>query len=488
MPPPLNHIGIDVLSYEVVQYQLQSPGIQRDIRTWRQLQNNPRRTDEEEQFFTTHRVTDGALWKLEGQEPKLVVPRPIQEKVIQVHHDDADHPGAKETCRQIKRRFYFRRMHARIAGYIKKCLVCLQTKGRQVQPRAGMQAHTATAPFQKISIDILGPYPETRGKNKYVILVSDVFTKWVEAKAAPHVGAKEIVQFLDTEIIPRFGVPNVVISDNGPQFTADLYNNWGRRLNVNLLRVAIYHQRANPVERRVQEFKKLMRLHLLRKSQKRWDEQLPRILYVLRTRQNAATQQTPSSLLYGYEIPRRGEWNVPAFRDAAANRPLAPDRFEEADNAQQAYQKQYTAPRPIPVELHVGDLVTVRQFVKGRDQFAVVWRGPYPITRQVTQEVYEVQMEGTLPNIHIDDLRPAPRVGEDDPESSSDDDSSQDEDTPEPQSEPSSQERNEPPAVQPATSDEVTNEGTQPPPAPSPKKPVPGSRRRARIIYRRNSQ
>ncbi|KAJ8965935.1 hypothetical protein NQ317_006338 [Molorchus minor] len=369
-----------------------------------------------------------------------------------------------------------------VGAYIKKCLICLQTKGRQVQPHAALRPHTATAPFQKISIDILGPYPETKTKNRYVILVSDIFTKWVEAKAYPLVNAKDVIKFLDAEIIPRFGVPNTIISDNGPQFIAANYENWARRLNINLLRVAIYHQRANPVERRVQEFKKLMRLHLLKRSQRLWDEQLPRILYVLRTRQNAATQHTPSSLLYGYEIPRRGEWNVPAFREAATDRSPAPERFEEADQAQRAYQEKYTEPKPLPVEFNPGDLVMVRQFTKGREQFAIVWRGPYPIHRRVTDEVYEVEMEGTSPNIHIDDLRPAPRIGEEDSEeSASDDDSSNDD----------SGAESEPGAVEQAPTSEmppIHSEETPPLPAPSPKRPIPGSRRRARLIYRRKSE
>ncbi|KAJ8973695.1 hypothetical protein NQ317_015361 [Molorchus minor] len=482
LPPPLNYIGIDVLSYEVAQHQRQSPGIQNDIRTWQRVQASAQRTDAEQEFIDTHRVLDGALWRLDGQEPKLVVPRTIQNKIIQVHHDEADHPGITETCRQIRLRFYFRRMRKQVGAYIKKCLICLQTKGRQVQPHAALRPHTATAPFQKISIDILGPYPETKAKNRYVILVSDIFTKWVEAKAFPLVNAKDVIKFLDAEIIPRFGVPNTIISDNGPQFIAANYENWARKLNINLLRVAIYHQRANPVERRVQEFKKLMRLHLLKRSQKLWDEQLPRILYVLRTRQNAATQHTPSSLLYGYEIPRRGEWNVPAFREAATDRSPAPERFEEADQAQRAYQEKYTEPKPLPVEFNPGDLVMVRQFTKGREQFAIVWRGPYPIHRRVTDEVYEVEMEGTSPNIHIDDLRPAPRIGEEDSEESSNDDDSSHDD---------SGAESEPGAVEQVPTSEmppIHREGTPPLPAPSPKRPIPGSRRRARLIYRRKSE
>ncbi|KAJ8966726.1 hypothetical protein NQ317_015292, partial [Molorchus minor] len=465
------------------QHQRQSPGIQTDIRTWPRLEASPQKTDAEQEYFDTHRVIDGALWRLDGQEAKLIVPRTIQAKIIQTHHDEADHPGIAETCRQIRLRFYFRRMRKQLAAYIKKCLVCMQTKGRQVQPSAAFRPHTATAPFQKISIDILGPYPETKAKNRYVILVSDVFSKWVEAKAFPLVSGKDVIKFLDTEIIPRFGIPNTIISDNGPQFIAASYENWARRLNVNLLRVATYHQRANPVERRVQEFKKLMRLHLLKRSQRLWDEQLPRILYILRTRKNAATQHTPSSLLYGYEIPRRGEWNVPAFREAATNRPPASERIEEAEPAQRAYQEKYTEPRRLPVHFDPGDLIMVRQFAKGREQFAVVWRGPYPVNRRVTDEVYEIEMEGTLPKIHVDDLRPAPGISEGDPaEGSSDEDSSNDKDS---GSEPEAVAQEQ--ATIPAVPTGHMSEGTQPLPAP-PKQPIPGSRRRARIIYRRKSE
>lgn len=92
-------------------------------------------------------------------------------------------------------------------NYVRNCVDCVRTKARQPQPAAPQRATTSNFPFETISIDILGPYLLTRRKNKYIIVVRDIFTRWIEAKAFHHVDAKTLTQYLEEDIISRFGSP-----------------------------------------------------------------------------------------------------------------------------------------------------------------------------------------------------------------------------------------------------------------------------------------
>ncbi|KAJ8971183.1 hypothetical protein NQ317_003561 [Molorchus minor] len=296
----INIIGIDTLTTECIQQQKQSEGFQRDIATWRRLMDTPDRTPEEVDFLENHLVKDNALWKRIGNKLLIVVPRGMVKKVIQVHHEDADHPGADETKRQIERRFFF-----------------------PENETSNSSLYTYMYPMCS------RPYEESHQKNRYVIIAEDIFTKWTEAKAFVKVTAREIVNYLEQELIPRFGYPKLIISDNGTQFTGTKFQEWCRKKNISTLQVAVYHQRANPVERRVQE-----------KSPKSWDKQLPKIMGTLRSRQNNATQQTPYFAVYGTEIPRRGEWNHPELVKEMKSRPTAGDRQERARENQTEYQKK----------------------------------------------------------------------------------------------------------------------------------------------------
>ncbi|KAJ8971182.1 hypothetical protein NQ317_003560 [Molorchus minor] len=274
------------------------------------------------------------------------------------------------------------------------------------------------------------------------------------------------------ELIPRFGYPSVIIRDNGPQFVGAKYQSWCRRNNISTLHVATYHQRANPVERRVQEVKKLLRLHMLQKSGKAWDRQLPRIMGTLRNRPNAATRKTPCFMVYGMNVPRKGEWNHPEMVKEAENRPLVEDRNKEARINQKDYQQKYTEPVPRTDRFTVGDMVMVRRFTRHENPFTPIWRGPYPVTKRLAPNIYEIEMEGAAPTIHVDDLRPAP-TGEELMEESNED-SSDDE-------APAGEQIVTSAIIEPLTRNNIRPSIIEPP-APVSHGPQPGKRRRSRII------
>ena len=70
-------------------------------------------------------------------------------------------------------------------------------------------------PMERIATDILGPLPETDEGNRYILVVSDYFTKCVEAFAIPDQKAETVASCLISEVISRFGVPNYIHSDQG---------------------------------------------------------------------------------------------------------------------------------------------------------------------------------------------------------------------------------------------------------------------------------
>ena len=69
-------------------------------------------------------------------------------------------------------------------------------------------------------MDIVGPLPTAPAQKKFLLVATDYFSKWVEAKAYASIKDKDVTKFVWKNIVCRFGIPQTIIADNGPQLTA----------------------------------------------------------------------------------------------------------------------------------------------------------------------------------------------------------------------------------------------------------------------------
>ncbi|XP_075658992.1 uncharacterized protein LOC142628839 [Castanea sativa] len=73
-------------------------------------------------------------------------------------------------------------------------------------------------PFAQWGLDIMSPFPTTVRQLKFLVVGIDYFTKWVEAEALVTITEKNIRNFVWKNIICGYGIPRVLVSDNGKQF------------------------------------------------------------------------------------------------------------------------------------------------------------------------------------------------------------------------------------------------------------------------------
>ena len=86
--------------------------------------------------------------------------------------------------------------------------------------------------MERIAIDVLGPLPITETGNKYILIVADYFTKWVEAYPMPNQEATTVAELLVKQFICRFGVPLLIHSDQGRNFESELFAEMCRLLGI----------------------------------------------------------------------------------------------------------------------------------------------------------------------------------------------------------------------------------------------------------------
>jgi len=179
---------------------------------------------------------------------------------------------------------------------IKTCLKCQAFRNRPY-PKEETIPTPAEAPFVRVGLDIVGSSYVTKRNNQYIIVLVDYFTEWVEAKAVNKIESSDVIEFL-IEVFSRHGIPEILISGNGPQFISNQTKGFLDIYNVYLKPSTPYHPETNgKVENRYKQIGKYLRL--LSEQCRDWDEVLPSALCALRTTKNEKTGFSSFELLYG---------------------------------------------------------------------------------------------------------------------------------------------------------------------------------------------
>ena len=72
--------------------------------------------------------------------------------------------------------------------------------------------------FDKWGLDLLGPFPPAKGQRKFIIVAVDCFSKYVDVEPLSTIIDKQVCQFIWRKIVSRYGIPRMIITDNGRQF------------------------------------------------------------------------------------------------------------------------------------------------------------------------------------------------------------------------------------------------------------------------------
>ena len=86
-----------------------------------------------------------------------------------------------------------------------------------------------------MGIDIVGPLPIALAQKKLLLVAIDYFSKWIEAEDFTSIKDKDVTQFIWKNIVRRFGIPQSIVSENGPQFDSRAYKNFCQELKINNL-------------------------------------------------------------------------------------------------------------------------------------------------------------------------------------------------------------------------------------------------------------
>jgi hypothetical protein len=156
---------------------------------------------------------------------QVILPSSLRNEFLSKVHDDktAGHLGIDKTRHRVQQRAYWFGWRKQVETFCKQCVLCASRKPPSRKAKAPMQKYLTGVPMERVSMDVLGPLPKSDNNNRFILLICDYFTKWVEAFPMPNQEAKTVADIFVKEFICHYGVPRKLFSDQGSNFQSKLF-------------------------------------------------------------------------------------------------------------------------------------------------------------------------------------------------------------------------------------------------------------------------
>ena len=334
----------------------------------------------------------------------------LRTRIIHECHDvpTSGHLGKDKTIDQVKRRFYWLRMDDEIQQYVVSCDLCQRNKPSQ-RPKIGLlqPLPIPDRPWQQVSMDLITALPKSRAGHDAIVVFVDKLTKMVHYVATTtNVTAPKLARIVLCEVCRLHGIPESILSDRDPRFTAHFWRALWDQLGTRLVMSTAYHpQTDGQTERANRTLEEMLRSYI-NVNQNDWDDHLAVLEMAYNNSKQTSTGFSPYYLNTGQEMQMPLDLALGAAR--ACKNPEAADRIIELrknlqlakDSIRKAQQRQghYADQHRRDVVFKVGDRVllsTEHLKLLGENRsikFANRHIGPFKILKVIGNNAYELEL------------------------------------------------------------------------------------------------
>jgi hypothetical protein len=295
--------------------------------------------------------------------------------------------------------------------------VCQAAKTSKTKSSGNRIRLYAGRPWQHIAIDLVGPLSETNRRNRWILVLSDHFTRWQDAIPLPDATAPTVADALDSRVFSYLGLPETIGSDQGAQFQSELMEELCELWRVDKRRTTPFHPSGNGVcERGNHTLGNSLRALLLNQCahEDDWDMLLPQIMRAIRATPHTATKETPNYMLLGRQLrlPDSLIYPVPPDKPKPVQKYVMDmeDRLRAAHDALRKDQHNIVQNDfQEPPLYKVGDQVLLqsKRKRKGRStKLQPKFCGPYLITKTWNNHTYQIEKNGQVSVQHESRLKP----------------------------------------------------------------------------------
>lgn len=235
--------------------------------------------------------------------PRPYVPRELRRQIFNAIHS-LSHPGVKTTTKQITDRYVWPNVRNDCRAWTKACNACQTSKVQRHTSSPLGQFQLPEERFSHVHIDLIGPLPPSH-EFRYCFTAIDRFTRWPEVLPIRDITAETVAKAFCESWITRFGCPQIVTTDQGRQFTSQLFQELSRLCGAQLRHTSAYHPAANGL---VERLHRSLKASIMAHDEKSWTDVLPVVLLGLRTAWKADLRCSAAEMVYGEQLRIPGEF------------------------------------------------------------------------------------------------------------------------------------------------------------------------------------
>eukprot|EP00253_Pinus_taeda_P021749 PITA_21749 len=288
-----------------------------------------------------------------------------------------------------------------VKKFVVSCHKCQIFEGKRKLLPLPLKPISTEKPFQQWGLNFIGEiHPSSLGQHKWILTATDYFTKWIEAIPCRQANESTIIQFLESNILSRFGCPEKIITDNTAAFKYKKMINFCHKFHITLGHSTAYYPQGNGLAE--SSNKSLINIikKLLEENKKNWHRKLTNALwaYILSTKKYIG--MSPYDLVYGMEAKFPSSLGIPTIKLLQEIQTEPNDiqrRINQTIHLQQTREQVYDRAQTLQEKLKkmfdkkakledfwVGSKVLrwdSRREDKGKHaKFNFLWKGPYIIS------------------------------------------------------------------------------------------------------------
>jgi hypothetical protein len=228
------------------------------------------------------------------------------EEVISEFHEEVcgGHHAWRETTYKIMRPgYYWLKLFSDVNSKVRTYNPCELFIGKHKLPTIPLVPIKTEAPFQQWGLDFIGEInPHSSAQHKWILISIDYFTKWVEAIPTRREMDSVVIDFLEENILSRFGCPQKIVTDNTQAFKSMAMISFSQKNNIVLSHSTTYYSQGNGLAE--SSNKSLINIikKVLNENKKSWHMHLKYALWVNRIGTKKYIGTSPFQMVYGTNV------------------------------------------------------------------------------------------------------------------------------------------------------------------------------------------